>query len=83
VVTIDSSGLLTFTGAGSTTITVSQQATETQLAPAPATATVTVNKAASTALSAQPVSVTYGDAPQTLKVNGGNGGEKSYSSDNP
>ncbi|MEW5562008.1 hypothetical protein AB1287_17460, partial [Enterobacter asburiae] len=45
--------------------------------------TVTVNKAASTALSAQPVSVTYGDAPQTLKVNGGNGGEKSYSSDNP
>ncbi|OON41351.1 hypothetical protein BTJ39_05150 [Izhakiella australiensis] len=46
VVSVNSSGQLTFTGAGSTTVTVSQAATATQQAPAPLAVTVTVNKKA-------------------------------------
>ncbi|WP_193405246.1 inverse autotransporter beta domain-containing protein [Mixta mediterraneensis] len=70
---VDANGLLTAHKAGQVSVTWTQQATDNYVSAAK-TWTVTVNKNAAGALTAEPVSVTYGDAPSALVVSGGNGG---------
>ncbi|MGR1225496.1 inverse autotransporter beta domain-containing protein, partial [Aeromonas veronii] len=81
VVTVDNSGLLTFTGVGTATVTVTEAASGNYVSQR-ATFTVTVTKATGTALVVPgDVIVTFGDAP-VAAATGGNGGPLTYSSSN-
>ncbi|MGR1225516.1 Ig-like domain-containing protein, partial [Aeromonas veronii] len=82
VVTVDNSGLLTFTGAGTATVTVTEAASG-NYASQSTTFSVTVNKAAGNALVA-PADITaqVNSLPVTVDVGGGNGGRRTFSSSN-
>ncbi|WP_193311928.1 inverse autotransporter beta domain-containing protein [Rouxiella sp. S1S-2] len=84
IVSVSTTGELTFLKAGTTRITVSQPATENTAAPQPIDVAVTVNKIVGVALEVSPMKLKVGDKKGVMASggNGGQGGKLTYRSDN-